>query len=264
MTDAPLLQLSGLHAEDTGGVTVLDGASLAVEVGETHVIHVLPDQDSDAIGAVVLGSHRYRLTDGAVRLRGEDIGGWPANIRAGAGLFRAAPAPQGRAGISNLSVLRAIAPAGMGDAATDDNVDEAVDGEATGVTAVRRSAIRILDRLGLDQSLLTEDVGTATSPVDALGASLLRVLFQRPEVVLVDLAAFSESPEIFALLTKGVGLARFERPGLGTLIMSRDERLLDHLEPDHIHVLSGGRVTACDRAELASFVTTNDSETRHE
>ena len=49
----------------------------------------------------------------------------------------------------------------------------------------------------------------------------------------------------------GVQAVRAERPELGTLAITHYQRLLDHLRPDHVHILIDGRIVDSGGMELA-------------
>ena len=53
------------------------------------------------------------------------------------------------------------------------------------------------------------------------------------------------------VVASGVGAVRAERPDLGVLAITHYQRLLDHLQPDHVHIIVGGRIVASGGMELA-------------
>ena len=54
---------------------------------------------------------------------------------------------------------------------------------------------------------------------------------------------------------------RATRPELGILLITHYQRILDHLTPDHVHILLGGRVVASGGPELAERVEREGFET---
>jgi Fe-S cluster assembly ATP-binding protein len=53
------------------------------------------------------------------------------------------------------------------------------------------------------------------------------------------------------VVAQGVQEVRRDRPDLGVVAITHYQRLLDHLEPDVVHILVDGRIVASGGMELA-------------
>ncbi len=108
MAGAPLLHIDGLRVERsgaTGAGPAIDGLSLRVERGETHVVVGLPGSGRSALAPALLGAPEVRITAGHIRFRGDDITTWPTDIRAKAGLFLAGSDRRPPPGVTLLQLL---------------------------------------------------------------------------------------------------------------------------------------------------------------
>ena len=65
------------------------------------------------------------------------------------------------------------------------------------------------------------------------------------KILLVDYS------DIDALKVVATGVNRMRSPERGILLITHYQRLLDYIEPDHVHVLAGGRVVRSGGKELA-------------
>ena len=62
------------------------------------------------------------------------------------------------------------------------------------------------------------------------------------------------------VVAKGVQEVRAARPDLGVLVITHYQRLLDELQPTHVHLLIDGRIVASGGMELARKVETDGFE----
>ena len=89
---APVFEIEDLHAvtADTG-IDLLNRVDLRINEGELHVLMGPSGSGTSTLASVLLGSPAYRVTEGAVRLRGEDITTWDPDFRARAGVRNPRP-----------------------------------------------------------------------------------------------------------------------------------------------------------------------------
>lgn len=254
MADAPLFELNNLcvsavavpNGDEATKSPILDDVSLTIERGETALVVGTAGSGKTALAKAALGSPQYDVSRGTIRFQGDDITGWPIDVRAKAGLFLALPATSAPPGITVLGLLQAAANAGNSD--------------GPGFSELHHQLTATVETLGLSASLLNREIASLADPETTMAVEVLQVLTMAPELAIIDLPAASMTDEAIELLAVGLAHARVERPEVGTLIMSRYDRLLDRLEPDNIHVLSSGRITASDSSELAANGTTEGNE----
>jgi Fe-S cluster assembly ATP-binding protein len=72
-----------------------------------------------------------------------------------------------------------------------------------------------------------------------------------PELAVLDETDSGLDIDALKVVARGVQEVRAERPRLGVLAITHYQRLLDHLAPDRIHVLSEGRIVASGGMEVA-------------
>ncbi|MEQ9162007.1 MAG: ABC transporter ATP-binding protein, partial [Ilumatobacter fluminis] len=53
------------------------------------------------------------------------------------------------------------------------------------------------------------------------------------------------------IVAKGIQEVRTERPNMGVVLITHYQRLLDELQPDHVHILVDGRIVQSGGMELA-------------
>ena len=53
-------------------------------------------------------------------------------------------------------------------------------------------------------------------------------------------------------MAKGIREIRVDRPKMGVVLITHYQRLLDELQPDHVHIMVSGRIVASGGMELAA------------
>ena len=83
----------------------------------------------------------------------------------------------------------------------------------------------------------------------AMPMVLLQMLLLQPHLCLLDEA--DSGLDIDALKVVGEVVNSMRAPERGFLLITHYRRLLDHIPPDHVHILQGGRIVASGGMEIA-------------
>ncbi len=247
MTDAPLFQIEDLHVStpetetDTGmepGTEILRGVSLTIQAGEVHALMGPNGSGKSTLANALLGSPEYEITSGKIIFKGDDITDWDTDVRGKAGLFLAFQYPQEISGVSVLNFLRQALSARKG--------------IEMSVLELRLSLMEWMERLSMDASFMERYVNEGFSGGEKKRNEILQMAVLEPEMAVLDETDSGLDIDALKTVAEGVHLIREERQGLGTLAITHYQRLLDHLQPDHVHILVDGRIVASGGMELAA------------
>ncbi|MCB0994455.1 MAG: Fe-S cluster assembly ATPase SufC [Acidimicrobiales bacterium] len=234
-----MFEIADLHvASAEGNHTILRGVDLSIAAGEVHALMGPNGSGKSTLASTLLGSPEYVVTSGSIRLLGDDITDWPIDVRAKAGMFLAFQYPQEFAGVSVLNFLRQAV--------------QARTGEETSVIQLRMKIMRWMERLGMDPSFADRYLNEGFSGGEKKRNEILQMAMLEPEFAILDETDSGLDIDALRIVAEGVQEVRRERSHLGVLAITHYQRLLDLLQPDHVHVLVAGRIVASGGMELAA------------
>jgi Fe-S cluster assembly ATP-binding protein len=242
MTAVPLFEIDDLHVAvaeggEGAGAEILKGLSLTVLPGEVHALMGPNGSGKSTLASTLLGSPEYQVTGGSIRFRGDDITTWDTEVRGKAGLFLAFQYPQEIPGVSVLNFLRQALSARKG--------------MEMSVLELRLSLMEWMQRLEMDPAFAERYLNEGFSGGEKKRNEILQMAILEPEMAVLDETDSGLDIDALRVVARGVQEVRKDRPDLGILAITHYQRLLEHLQPDHVHVLMDGRVVASGGAELA-------------
>ncbi len=239
---APLFAIEDLHARPNGDsasapTEILRGIDLTVGAGEVHAIMGPNGSGKSTLASVLMGSPEYTVTQGSVRFKGEDITTWDPDVRGKSGIFLAFQYPQEIAGVSVLNFLRQALSARKG-------ID-------LSMLELRLAIMEWMGRLDMDPSFADRYLNEGFSGGEKKRNEILQMAILEPEVAILDETDSGLDIDALKVVARGVGEVRTARPELGVLAITHYQRLLDHLQPDVIHILIDGRIVDSGGPDLA-------------
>jgi len=152
-------------------------------------------------------------------------------------MFLAFQYPQTIAGVSVLNFLRQALSARKG-------ID-------LSVLELRLAIMEWMERLEMDPSFLDRYLNEGFSGGEKKRNEILQMAILEPELAVLDETDSGLDIDALKVVAKGVQEVRRDRPELGVLCITHYQRLLEHLQPDRVHILIEGRVVDSGGMELA-------------
>jgi Fe-S cluster assembly ATP-binding protein len=234
----PLFEVEDLHARPAqGGDDILRGVDLVVRAGEVHALMGPNGSGKSTLASTLLGSPEYEVTGGTIRFRGDDVTTWPIEMRAKAGMFLAFQYPQEFEGISVLNFLR--------------QATQARTGEEISILQLRRAIRDWMERLDMDPSFSDRHLNDGFSGGEKKRNEILQMAILKPDLAILDETDSGLDIDALKTVARGVQEVRQTQPELGVLAITHYQRLLDHLQPDHVHLLIEGRIVESGGPEMA-------------
>jgi Fe-S cluster assembly ATP-binding protein len=230
------LEIIDLHAT-VDGHEIVKGLTLTVEPGKVHAIMGPNGSGKSTLAKVLAGHPEYEVTSGQVLLDGEDILAMEPDVRSRKGLFLAFQYPMEIPGVSNANFLRAALQARAGE------------GEPLEATAFYQRLYEKMDLLGMDRKFTARAVNEGFSGGEKKRNEILQMAMLEPRYAVLD--ETDSGLDIDALRVVSHGVNTLRGPGVGILLITHYQRLLNYIRPDHVHVLVEGRIVLEGGPELA-------------
>jgi Fe-S cluster assembly ATP-binding protein len=236
-SQAPLFEIDDLHVRVAGGLPILNGVDLTVRAGEVHALMGPNGSGKSTLASTLLASPEYEVTQGKLLFQGDNITDWPTDVRGKAGIFLAFQYPQAIAGVSVLNFLRQALSGRKG-------ID-------LSVLELRLAIMEWMDRLEMDPTFLDRYLNEGFSGGEKKRNEILQMAILEPELAVLDETDSGLDIDALKVVAKGVQEVRADRPELGVLCITHYQRLLEHLQPDRVHILIDGRIVDSGGPELA-------------
>jgi Fe-S cluster assembly ATP-binding protein len=220
---------------------ILRGVDLTVRQGEVHALMGPNGSGKSTLAGVVMGRPGYKVTGGAVRFKGESVLGLTPDDRARRGLFLAFQYPVEVPGVSVVNFLRSAYNALKNPSGDDEKKISAL--------AFRKLMKERMGLVGVDDDMVRRYVNQGFSGGEKKRMETLQLAVLEPEIAILD--ETDSGLDIDALKAVAAGINQLRGPGLGLLLITHYQRILDYVTPDHVHVLMGGRIVKRGGPELA-------------
>ena len=233
-----MLSIRNLHVE-VGGKPILKGLTLDLAAGEVSSIMGPNGSGKSTLAYVLAGRDGYEVTDGDIIFDGESVLGVEPDERARRGVFLAFQYPVEVPGVPNKVFLKAAVNA----VRKSRGLPEYDAFEFLKVFEDKRKLVE------MDKALSNREVNAGFSGGEKKRNEILQMALLDPKLCVLD--ETDSGLDIDALKAVSHGVNALRSPERAMLVITHYQRLLDHIVPDHIHVLLDGRIVKTGGRELA-------------
>ena len=235
-----MLEIKNLHAriaED--GTEILRGVDLTIKDGEVHAIMGPNGSGKSTLSYILAGKEDYEVTEGDIVYNGESILEMAPDERASSGVFLAFQYPIEIPGVATMTFLKTALNAqrkarGLDELPTPDFMKR-----------VKEKAAE----LNVTMDMLKRPLNVGFSGGEKKRAEILQMALLEPSLCVLD--ETDSGLDIDALRIVADGVNRLRGPDRSFLVITHYQRLLDHIVPDVVHVLSKGRIVKTGDKNLA-------------
>lgn len=238
MHSEPILEIVDLHAS-VESKPILRGIDLTIRPGEVHAIMGPNGSGKSTLASVLAGREGYRITRGTVRFQGRDLLELDPEERAREGLFLAFQYPVEIPGVNTTYFLKAA----VNETRKHRGLPEL---DAMEFLAMVKEKIKLLE---LDEELLRRPVNVGFSGGEKKRCEIFQMALLEPRLAVLD--ETDSGLDIDALRIVSQGVNRLKGKTNAQLVITHYQRLLEHIVPDYVHVLVGGRLVRSGGKELA-------------
>ena len=233
-----MLTIENLHAT-ADGKPILTGLDLEVNAGEVHAVMGPNGSGKSTLSYVIAGREGYEVTGGSITYQGHDLLAMSVEERALNGVFLAFQYPVEIPGVGSATFFKTAV-----NASRKHRGEKEYDAmEFLKVLKANRAD------LGIDDSMIRRALNVGFSGGEKKRNEMLQMVLLEPTLAILD--ETDSGLDIDALKIVAGGINAMRTPERAMVVITHYQRLLDHVVPDKVHVLSGGRIVRSGGRELA-------------
>jgi Fe-S cluster assembly ATP-binding protein len=233
-----MLSIKNLHVS-AGGKQILNGLNLQVNAGEVHAIMGPNGSGKSTLAQVLAGREGYEVTQGTATYRGRDLLAMAPEERAREGVFLAFQYPVEIPGVNNVYLLKA----GLNAIRKHRGQPEL---DAFEFLALVKDKMKLMQ---MNESFLSRGVNEGFSGGEKKRNEILQMSVLEPALALLDETDSGLDIDALRVVASGVNSLRAKDRAI--VMVTHYQRLLDYIEPDQVHVLTGGRILKSGDKSLA-------------
>jgi Fe-S cluster assembly ATP-binding protein len=206
-----------------------------------------PNGSGKSTLALALAGHpRYKITAGTILIDGVDVSALPADERAKRGLFLSFQHPPAIPGVTVEHFLR--------------TAYASCTGQEQDVLAFHRRLLEQMDRLRIDHSFARRYLNEGFSGGERKRMEILQLRILNRSYAILD--ETDSGLDVDALRVVSDGISGLRDKDHCVLIITHFNRILQHVPPDHVHILKDGRIVRSGGKELAHEVEKSGYDTQ--
>lgn len=232
------VEIKNLHVS-VEGAEILRGIDLQIAPGEVHAVMGPNGSGKSTLSYALAGKPAYEITEGEVLLDGVNLLELAPEERAAAGMFLAFQYPIEIPGVATTTFLK-----------TALNAQRRVRGEEEiAIPDFMRLLKEKAQLLGVSPEMLKRSLNVGFSGGEKKRAEILQMLLLEPSFCILDETDSGLDIDALRVVAEGVNALRDAKRSF--LVITHYQRLLNHIVPDVVHVLSKGRVVKTGGRALA-------------
>ncbi len=218
---------------------ILKGLDLEVKPGEVHAIMGPNGSGKSTLANVLAGRDGYEVTNGSVQFEEKDLLDLSPEERAREGVFLAFQYPVEIPGVNNVYLLKAAV-----NAIRKHRGEQELD--AMEFLSLVKEKMKVVK---LKEDLLNRSVNEGFSGGEKKRNEIFQMAVLEPKLAILDETDSGLDIDALKIVSDGVNSLRNEERSI--ILVTHYQRLLDHIKPDFVHVLSNGKIIKSGGPELA-------------
>lgn len=224
--------------------TIIDNVTLSIAGGEIHALMGPNGSGKSTLSLALAGHPSYLIKSGSsITLDGQNILPLSAHERTEHGLFLTFQQPIAIPGLSVQQLLKVMA-------------DHLHQQPSIPVNTLRLQMVKYAQLLHIRPEFLTRSIHENFSGGEQKRLEMLQLLIAQPKIAILDEIDSGLDIDAIKVIAKAVEYARTTFH-TSFLIITHYRRILDHIKPDHVHIMVKGRLIKSGGKELIDSIEKN-------
>jgi len=232
-----MLEIKNLQAS-INKKTILKGVNLTIKPGELHAIMGPNGSGKSTLANILSGKNGYEIS-GEVNYRGKSLNNISVDERAQKGIFLAFQYPLEIPGVNTNNFIKTSL----------NSIRKSKGKEELDTLAFLKLVKEKSSELGIDEKILSRQLNVGFSGGEKKKNEILQMKILDPNLSILDETDSGLDIDALKIVAKGVNSSRNNEKSF--LVITHYQRLLDHIKPDFVHVLSDGKIIKTGCGELA-------------
>jgi len=235
------LEIKNLHVS-VNDQPILNGIDLLVKQGEVHALMGPNGSGKSTLAYSLAGHPGYVTTAGEVIFDGIDLLDLAPDERSRAGLFLAFQYPVAVPGVTVANFLRQA----INSRRRSDNSDD----KGIPIPAFRVLLKEKMDMLSVDHRFAGRYLNDGFSGGEKKRAEILQMATLEPKIAILDETDSGLDIDALRIVSEGANKLN-DAIGMGLLLITHYQRILNYIQPDYVHVMLNGRLVEHGGPDLA-------------
>lgn len=233
-----LLEIRNLRA-GIEGKEILKGLNLKVQKGEVHAIMGPNGSGKSTLAKVIAGHPNYEVLEGEILYEGKNLLEMEPDERAREGVFMAFQYPVEIPGVSNSQFLRLAYNEKMKHLGREEL-------DPIEFNDLLKEKVKLVQ---MSSDFLKRSVNEGFSGGEKKRNEILQMAVLEPKLAILDETDSGLDIDALRIVAEGVNSLRNKENAI--ILVTHYQRLLNHIEPDFVHVLADGKIVKSGGKELA-------------
>ncbi|MGL4760993.1 MAG: Fe-S cluster assembly ATPase SufC [Sarcina sp.] len=232
-----LLEVKGLKTK-ADDKEILKGLDLTVNRGEVHVIMGPNGAGKSTLANTLMSHPRYTQTAGEIIFDGENVSELKTDERAKKGLFLSFQTPEEIPGITVENFLK--------------TAKTSITGDPVKYLKFSSELKKISDSLKIEKGYLRRYLNVGFSGGEKKKNEVLQLLALNPKLAILDETDSGLDVDAVRIVSEGIKM--FANEDNAVLIITHNNKILDSLNVDYVHILVDGKIVKTGDASLANEI----------
>ena len=232
-----LLEINDLHA-NVNEKEILKGLNLNINKGEVHVIMGPNGAGKSTLANVILNNPEYKKVSGEVIFENENINNLSTDKIAQKGIFMSFQSPEEIPGISTMNFLKFT--------------KSKVTGKPIKFFEFKEEIKEYMAQLNMNQKFVDRNLNVGFSGGEKKKNEILQMLVLNPKLAILD--ETDSGLDVDAIKTVSKGISMFKNDDNAVLIITHNNKILENLKVDYVHILVDGKIVKTGDSKLAKEI----------
>ena len=217
---------------------ILKGLNISIKPGELHAIMGPNGSGKSTLANVLSGKQGYKIS-GELKFQGKDLADISIDERAQKGIFLAFQYPTEIPGVNTSNFLRT----------SFNKVRKSQGKQELDALSFLKIVKEKSKELGMDEKMLSRQLNVGFSGGEKKKNEISQMKILDPSLVILDETDSGLDIDALKIVADGVNSSRNDKKSF--LVITHYQRLLNFINPDYVHVLSGGKIVKSGSMKLA-------------